>query len=380
MENFLQNLPKIELHAHLHGSLCITSIRELGLLLHGDKTPKFLELSKKLIGFDKTDNLKKCFHRFTFMHELTASSKGLELATELVIRDFARDNVIYLELRSTPRPFADMSRRDYLKVLVETIESAQKAHNIVVKLLISIDRSQPVEVAEEIVTLAEEIKKEYPNIVKGLDLSGDPFQGTFQSLQPLLKKAKDAHLSLALHCAEIDTAKETQEMLDFGFQRCGHGTFLKEEQLQQCVKQNITIECCLTSNVKCGTVKSYDSHHFPNIFRNTQCRVVLCSDDCGIFDSTLTQEFLKGHEFYQLSKDDIQRLSMNAIEASFADDQEKTSIKQTVYWALTDCFSKLALSLAPINAKTFLNCSKTPPPSNAFSQLIPVYLKSMLLV
>uniref|UniRef100_A0A1B0BSP4 Adenosine deaminase domain-containing protein n=1 Tax=Glossina palpalis gambiensis TaxID=67801 RepID=A0A1B0BSP4_9MUSC len=330
MEDFLQNLPKIELHAHLHGSLCIRSIHELGLQLYGDKTPKYVELSKKLTEFDQTDNLKKCFHRFTFMHELTSSSKGLELATELVIRDFARDKVIYLELRSTPRCFADMSRRDYLKVLVETIESAQKAHNIIVKLLISIDRSQPTEVAGEIVTLAEEIKKKYPNIVKGLDLSGDPFQGTFKSLHPLLKKSKDANFSLALHCAEIDTVKEAQEMLDFGFQRCGHGTFLNEEQLLQCVKQNITIECCLTSNIKCATVKSYDSHHFPNIFRNTQCRVVLCSDDCGIFDTTLTQEFLKAHKFYQLSKNDIHRLSMNAIEASFADDQEKALIKQKV--------------------------------------------------
>uniref|UniRef100_A0A1A9ZHG2 Aldehyde dehydrogenase domain-containing protein n=1 Tax=Glossina pallidipes TaxID=7398 RepID=A0A1A9ZHG2_GLOPL len=63
-------------------------------------------------------------------------------------------------------------------------------------------------------------------------------------------------------------------MLDFGFQRCGHGTFLNEEQLLQCVKQYIAIEGCLASNIKCATVKSYDSHHFPNIFRNAQSRFI----------------------------------------------------------------------------------------------------------
>uniref|UniRef100_A0A1A9W708 Adenosine deaminase domain-containing protein n=1 Tax=Glossina brevipalpis TaxID=37001 RepID=A0A1A9W708_9MUSC len=330
MEDFLQHLPKVELHAHLHGSLCIKSIHELGILLYGENTPEFLELSEKFIEFDKKDDLRKCFHRFTFMHELTANRKGLEAATDLVIRDFSRDNVVYLELRSTPRSFAGMSRRDYLEILVKAIESSQKAYNIIVKLLISIDRSQSIEVAEEIVSLAEETKNKYPNIVKGLDLSGDPFKGTFDSFQPLLKKAKDAQLSLALHCAEIDNQKETQEMLDFGFQRCGHGTFLNEKQLLQCAEENVTIECCLTSNVKCATVKSYDSHHFRNIFRNTKCKVVLCTDDCGVFDSTLTQEYLKGVEFYQLSKDDIQRLSMNAIETSFAGDEEKASIKKKV--------------------------------------------------
>lgn len=328
MELFLQNLPKIELHAHLNGSLNTESIKALGLQLYGENGPEFLKLCNKFIDFNETD-LNDCFQKFAFMHDLTATPKGLSIACDMVIRNFALDNVIYVELRTTPKVNENMTRKDYINIVIKVVQKLTKECPIIVKLLLSIDRSQSTESAEEIVKLAKEFKNDYPDIIKGVDLSGNPNKGEFKDFKSILQRAKDDNLKLVLHCAEVENRHEAQEMIDFGFERCGHGTFLTNEQLQQCVAKNITIECCLTSNVKCGTVKSYDDHHFKHIFQNG-IKSVLCTDDSGVFDTTLTEEFKLATKYYKLDLENIYNLSLNAIDASFASQQEKEILRKTI--------------------------------------------------
>lgn len=73
--------------------------------------------------------------------------------------------------------------------------------------------------------------KLHPNIICGVDLSGDPACKTFADFQPALTKAKNAGLKLALHCGEIDNqAGEISAMLAFGMNRLGHGTFIKGDE------------------------------------------------------------------------------------------------------------------------------------------------------
>ncbi|XP_073827710.1 adenosine deaminase-like protein [Musca autumnalis] len=331
---FFEKLPKIELHAHLNGSLKMESIRELGQELYGgENSSDFLKRIQEFTSFPNemdVDKLSKCFQKFAFMHELTSTRRGLQLATELVIRDFALDNVIYLELRTTPKQNQHMTRREYLETIMQGIQTSMARYEgVLVKLLVSIDRSQGTEAANEIVNLAIELKDHYPNIIRGIDLSGNPAKGNFKYFIPHLRKAKDANLKLALHCAEINNEKETQQMLDFDFERCGHGTYLSLQQMEQCRKQNIAIECCLTSNVKCGTVKDYDTHHFKTL-HDKGIQTVICTDDCGVFDSTLTDEFVIASKVFSLSKNNVYELCLSAINAAFCDDNEKTCLQQRI--------------------------------------------------
>lgn len=95
-----------------------------------------------------------------------------------------------------------------------------------VKLIVSINRRECVAASMENVDLAIKYAKLYPNIVCGIDLSGDPAHKTFADFMPLLKKAKEHGLKLALHCGEIDNQSEITAMLNFGMDRLGHGTYI----------------------------------------------------------------------------------------------------------------------------------------------------------
>ena len=113
----------------------------------------------------------QCFEMFDIIHKAVSTMPAvIRVATE-VIGDFAADNVVYCELRTTPRDDCvdehnrRVSRTDYVRAIVEVIERSQlqtAGHPppTVVRLLLSIDRSMSLEVAQEIVLLAHKFQDE----------------------------------------------------------------------------------------------------------------------------------------------------------------------------------------------------------------------------
>ncbi|KAH8351192.1 hypothetical protein KR084_010087 [Drosophila pseudotakahashii] len=328
MEQFLKNLPKVELHAHLNGSLGIESLRDLGERLYGSTSTEFLELCAGFNQFER--DLDAGFKTFAFVHQLTSTKEGLRFATELAVRDFSKDNVQYVELRTTPKENEHYSRRDYLQIVIDAIGKAEEKYpDIRFKLLPSINRAEPVAVAEETVILAVELAQAYPDLILGIDLSGNPAHGRFSDFAPVLSKARDKGLKLVIHCAEIDNPAEVKEMLQFGMSRCGHGTFLAPEEIELLKQRNIPIECCLTSNVKTGTVPNLEEHHIKRIME-AEAPKVICTDDSGVFDTTLTQEFLLAAQTFGLTQKQCIDLTLEAVHHSFASDQEKKEMAEKV--------------------------------------------------
>ncbi|KAH8395555.1 hypothetical protein KR222_011175 [Zaprionus bogoriensis] len=335
MINFLRGMPKVELHAHLNGSLNIDSIKELAEKVYGPQTEEFSALCQRFVKFDKGADLNDCFEKFGFVHELTSTRRGLHYATELVMRDFAKDNVMYLELRTTPKANGHMSRREYLQTVLESMRNASKKYPITVKLLPSINRAESVAAAHETVELALELRQEQQqqesdDYIVGIDFSGNPHRGKFADFKPALEMARNGGLKLAIHCAEIANPLEVREMLQFGMSRCGHGTYLTGCGFEHMREQNIPIECCLTSNVKSGTVSSIASHHLAELMK-ADAPKVLCTDDAGVFDTSLSEEYVLASEALGLTRSQCIALNMEAVQHAFATPQEKLMMKMKVY-------------------------------------------------
>lgn len=145
-----------------------------------------------------------------------------------------------------------------------------------VKLILSFSRKESLSSAKENLSLVLKYKKKHPNIVRGVDLSGDPACGKFADWRDVLQESKANGLKLALHCGEIANEAEIAEMLEFGMDRLGHGTFITGDNESKLLKNNsITLECCLTSNFLCGSVSSIEDHHFWRFF-DAGHPVVIC--------------------------------------------------------------------------------------------------------
>ena len=101
---FCKKLPKIELHAHLNGSLSVSTINKLHKL-HKESFPNEEVPNVSDITIDPK-NFDDGYAIFKFAQALVDHPAAVRLAATNVLKEFADDNVIYLELRSTPRDCA----------------------------------------------------------------------------------------------------------------------------------------------------------------------------------------------------------------------------------------------------------------------------------
>uniref|UniRef100_A0A182V966 Adenosine deaminase domain-containing protein n=1 Tax=Anopheles merus TaxID=30066 RepID=A0A182V966_ANOME len=329
--DFYHLLPKIELHAHLNGSLSNSTLAELRELKYGNEVPSSGTddcFYKILNGESLT--LEECFKKFQYAHDLTDRREALARATERVIEEFAKDSVIYLELRTTPKCTTQMTKREYLTTVMDVLrKSSENQRGIMVKLLPSIDRSKGVQEAMENVHLAIELSSSFPGLMVAFDLSGNPFGTTFSDFVPALQRAREHGFRLALHCGEFEDEQEVKEMLALGVDRIGHGTFIEGENLAFAQEHKIPFECCLTSNVKCKTVPSYEDHHVAKLLK-LKHPVCVCTDDFGVFETSLSQELKICASTFSLTMADMVEMQRNAIEYSFASKQEKKELRAKI--------------------------------------------------
>lgn len=146
-----------------------------------------------------------------------------------MIEDFALENTIYLEIRSTPKQTSTLSKEEYLKAIIAGIVSSQSIHrNILVKLITSVNRVDGPDAAKENLDVTLKLRKKYPEIIKGMDLSGDPLKYFFRDFAQVFTEARDEGLGIALHAAEVtEKYEDVKDILDFGPDRIGHGTFVE---------------------------------------------------------------------------------------------------------------------------------------------------------
>ncbi|KAJ0983202.1 hypothetical protein J5N97_011457 [Dioscorea zingiberensis] len=344
MLELCRELPKIELHAHLNGCVRDSTLLELAKLLGATDVEDVI--------LKKGRSLKECFQLFDLYHILTTDHAILTRITQEVIEDFASENVVYLELRTTPKKneAKGMTKRSYMEAVIDglraidTVEVAflpaansenligslpnDITHNetqrkkIFVRLLLSIDRRETTAAAMETVNLALEMKDMG---VVGIDLSGNPEVGEWQTFLPALQHAKEKGLPVTLHCGEVPNNKEIHSMLDFYPQRIGHACYLEEEHWKKLKASKIPVEICLTSNYRTERISTIKEHHFADLY-NANHPVSLCTDDVGLFSTDLTKEYDLAASTFGFNKEEVFQLSRNVIKFVFADDDVKRTL------------------------------------------------------
>eukprot|EP00698_Gefionella_okellyi_P001169 TRINITY_DN11081_c0_g1_i1.p1 TRINITY_DN11081_c0_g1~~TRINITY_DN11081_c0_g1_i1.p1 ORF type:complete len:355 (+),score=62.98 TRINITY_DN11081_c0_g1_i1:31-1065(+) len=319
-QDFLLALPKIELHAHLNGSLRDTTIQDL---LTRKKTTRF-DLADVQMATVSERSLPECFVLFDLIHNLTDEPDTTERTTREMIEDFAAENCRYMEIRTSPRATEFMTAEEYVLRVIRGV-NACKHLNIMVKLLLSINRAWNAEQAMTSATLAVKYKDQG---VVGMDLSGNPAVGTLDTFMPALMYARENGLKLAIHFAEVPNKDECTRILrELKPDRLGHACCLDKDLFDMMVAQPVPLEVCLTSNVITKSVPCYNEHHFKAFFE-ANYPMCLCTDDKGVFCTTLTREYRHAAEAFALSNLHIFDLARSAIDHTFASESEKAVLRK----------------------------------------------------
>lgn len=368
MEELCRALPKAELHAHLHGSASIHTIAKLlDGKPDGEERATRLRAIADSIG---SISLDECFEVFTAIHAAVRSSSDVECITRDVLQDFQKDNVCYLELRTTPRILDDTDEAGYVDCVVRAIRAHRRAftahvlhhqhdedkhtqHPMIVRLLLSIDRgSATLSEAMETVKLALSLQAKTrkmedgvtPNhsdqgsgghqqtsydhgnddddedekgVVVGIDFSGNPHKGEFSLLRPALEEARRRGLKVTVHVAEAPRHEETLEILDFEPDRLGHALCLDNQCEARLRALRTPVEICPTSNMRTLKLASLSEHPTLQWLLRANHPVSINTDDAGVFGTTPSQELALVARTYDLSREEVARLARAPLHHAF---------------------------------------------------------------
>jgi adenosine deaminase len=216
---------------------------------------------------------------------LVTDIASITSTTTAVLNSFQSDNVVYLELRTTPRsiPSAGISTDLYISTVCRAISDfeALPTTTLRTKLILSIDRRNTLEQADATLRVA----LTYRPMVVGLDLCGDPSKGDVALFGPVFARGKAEGLGLTLHFGEVpDTINpgltaELETLLSFEPDRLGHVIHVPEAIKSKIKEKGIGLELCVTCNVKAGMIAKgavAGDHHFGEWWKSKTCPVILC--------------------------------------------------------------------------------------------------------
>ncbi|KAJ1659244.1 hypothetical protein IWQ61_001647 [Dispira simplex] len=341
LRQFCQALPKVELHAHLNGSLSPSTLAKLRTLKLG-KYPELATLRWPQHRNGGSVSLAEFFPLFRHIYKLTEDEQGVKMATWDVLEEFQKDGVRYLELRSTPRAVEStgMTKETYVRAVLTAMDDWTKHQQLspqgqpgtkggmVVRLILCVDRRESPEEALATVQLALRYRQttSIPTDplcqVVGVDLCGNPEVGDPSTWTPAFQLAKSKGLKLTVHLGEVPyNLTEGLALLAWQPDRVGHATLLSPATRAALYKDRIPVEVCLTSNVQSQTVTSYDDHFVKEFYRVGH-PFVPCTDDKGVFGCSLTDEYVRLATVLQLNYVQLFDISRQCLGFIFAEDAE----------------------------------------------------------
>ena len=325
--DWLVTMPKVELHVHLEGTLnpatLLTLARrydvDLGI---GDEQP--------VDSLFKYGNFTEFIETFTMCSDCLRTAADLGQAVDAYAVDLSRQGVRYAELHFNPEPHVRKRGLSFTAMLDGMNRGRMVVrHRFGVEMRWIADgvrdaESGPISV---MITVDWLTGLTFADGVVALGLGGDEIGHPPAQFAAAFAKARAAGLHTVAHAGET-TGPETiwSSLRDLQVERIGHGVRAVDDPLllAHLAEAGIPLEMCPTSNVRTRVVDQPTAHPFRRIDKAGVC-VTVNTDDPALFGCTLTDEYRVLTRDFGYQLDDIKRISINAVEASFLVPEQKRS-------------------------------------------------------
>ena len=324
--NTYRALPKVELHRHLEGSLRLDTMLDIARQ-HGITIPADVLRLSTLVQVQEQDKytFQNFLAKFNTLRLFYRSPDVIHRITREAIEDAARDNVKYMELRFTPVALSRAERfplHDVIDWVITSSRDAAKRHGMVVKLIVSVNRHEGTDLAEQVAWLASDHIKDG---ILAMDLAGNEADFPSQPFYGIFKEAKQAGLHVTIHAGEWGPAYNVREAIEeIGAERIGHGVrVLEDESIVGLAREReIPFEVCVTSNYQSGVFESLDIHPLMKMY-DAGLNVTINTDDPSISRITLSHEYYTACEDLRMPQSTLKQRIIAAAQASFIGETEK---------------------------------------------------------
>ncbi len=338
--NRLKHLPKVDIHRHFEGSLRLSTLSEIARMFKMDLPADPVLLAPMVQMVEEVADFQVFLAKFGTLRKFYQSPTIIKRIAYEVVADAAMDNVKYLELRFSPQALAaekGFPLEDVTDWVIESVREAAEDFNIIVNLIITLVRHDPMHLAERVARIAMD-RKNYG--IVALDLAGDEVHFPADLFTGLFREAKQEGLKVTIHAGEWTGADSVrQAVVDIGADRIGHGVrALEDDSLMQMLKERkIPLEMSLASNEQTGSVTSIIDHPLKEMWKRG-IKVTLNTDDPTICNVTMTDELAFAADYQKMNFFCLYDLTWNALEAGFMSNSQRDKLKQYVRheWAQVD--------------------------------------------
>ncbi|KGK85810.1 adenosine deaminase [Clostridium sp. HMP27] len=327
-----ENLPKIELHCHLDGSLRPETIIDIAKK-EGIDIPSFDrgEIKRQITAPLKCTSLNDYLKAFAIPNLVMQSKESLRRITFEIFEDAAAENVKYMEIRFAPvlHMLKGLEIEEIIQSVIDGIRDAEQKYDIKGNVILCCMRHMSTDKAFEVV---EKGKEFLGKGVVAIDLAGGEEEGFCRKFVEPIALARIYGYRVTIHAGETGIGKNVLEAVELlGAERIGHGVFIKDcpEAYRIVKEKNIALEICLASNVQTKAVNSFREHPIYDFYKDG-IKVTLSTDNRTVSDTNMTKEFEIAFKEFNITYEDYKQIYYNSIEASFADLETKERLRKLI--------------------------------------------------
>lgn len=334
--NYINELPKVELHLHLDCSLSYNVVKKI------DPSVTEAEYCLDYVAPAKCTNLVDFLTRAIKGIALMQTKEHIQLVVHDLFRQMAGDNMLYAEIRFAPLQHLKKGLTAYEVVAAaqQATAEAVKLTGIEARLILCTLRHFTKEQSMETVKLVEQFKD---TLVAGFDIAADEAGFPIDNHVEAFNYAKEKSIFCTAHAGEAKGAESVWETLQyFGPSRIGHGVRSIEDKklVEHLCKNKIHLEVCPTCNVQIDIYDTYENHPIDKLYK-AGVSLNVNTDTRTITKINLNKEYEKLQEVFGWTINDFYSCNVNALKAAFIPGELKKELLDKLRSAYEEIEKKL---------------------------------------
>jgi adenosine deaminase len=314
MRDYIQKLPKAELHLHIEGTF---------------EPELMFEIAKRnnlKIRFQSVEEIRKAydFHNLQSFLDIYYEGAGVliherdffDLTWAYLLR-CKQDNVVHTEIFFDPQTHTERGVKfeTVYKGISSALKKAETELGISSFLIMCFLRHLSED--EAIKTLKESLP--FKSGIKAVGLDSSEVGHPPSKFKRVFEMAKAEGFLTVAHAGEEGPPDYIWEALDLlKIERIDHGVRSIEDEalMKRIIEEQMTLTVCPLSNVKLKVFQKLSDHNLKKLLERG-VRVTINSDDPAYFGGYVGENFIQIQRELNLSKDDLKTLAKNSFQGSF---------------------------------------------------------------
>ncbi|MBY5944229.1 adenosine deaminase [Photobacterium rosenbergii] len=324
------DLPKIDLHCHLDGSVRPQTVIDLAKQ-QNITLPSYDvdEINALMVAPETCSDLPEYLSRFDLPVSVMQTADSLERISFELFEDAAKENVKYLEVRFAPQLHIQngLTYEEIIASAVKGMKKAEALYDIKGNYILSMVKFLPSDTIPQVIDAGVSLLNQG---VVAFDLAGSELDGFSHDYASFAQDAKDKGYRVTIHAGEQGSGQNVYEAISIlGAERIGHGVAIKDhQQAYNLVKdEDVALETCPSSNVQTKAIPELSQHPIKAFYKDG-VPVTINTDNRTVSNTTMTDEVRKVVEQFELSEADYYQIYKMSVKHSFASDDVKQALMQ----------------------------------------------------